>query len=147
LAIPTATCAEAELISIPAQDVERADRTRLVHERNDELGSHTRHDLDVSRIRRHIIDDQRLLAGDGGPDEALGERQPLRSFGFRVADGVRRLQLTALIVEQVDRKHFERDETGDQPWDLMEKLVEIEDGRDLAAQIEQRRDDFLFGRG
>ena len=55
-------------------------------------------------------------------------------------------QLAAPLVEQVDRKRFERNQPADQPRNLLQQIVEIEHGRDLAAQVEERGDELVLGR-
>ena len=105
------------------------------------------HELDVARIRCEIVDEQRLLAGDRGADETLTELQAQRFVVVRIADRVGHPQLAAPLVEQVDGERLERDQPADEDGNLREQLVEIEDRRDLAAQIEQRRDHLVLDGG
>ena len=68
----------AELIAVAAEEVERADRLRLVQQRHDDLRGHAGHELDVARIGREVVDEERLLARDRGADQPLTELQPER---------------------------------------------------------------------
>ena len=57
-------------------------------------------------------------------------------------------QLAAPLVEQVHGERVELDEPADQPGNLPQQLVEIEDRRDLPSEVEERGDELLFaGRG
>ena len=134
-----------EVIALAAEEVERADRLRLVHQRHDDLRGHARHELDVARIGREIVDEERLLAGDRGANQALSELQPKRFVAVGIADGIGGLQLAAPLVEQIDGERFERDETADEQRNLREQIVEVENGCDLAAQIEERVDELVLG--
>ena len=60
-----------ELIAVAAEDVERANRPRLVHQRHDDLRVHAGHELDVARIGCQVVDEQRLLGRDRDADESL----------------------------------------------------------------------------
>ena len=138
----------AEVIAIAAEDVQRADRLRLVQQRHDDLRCHAGHELDVARIGREVVDEQRLLAGDtAAPTRPCPSFSRSGSSRVGIADGVGGLQLAAAFVEQVDGKRFERDQAADEARNLGEELVEIEDRGDLAAQIEQRRDDIVLDGG
>ena len=64
---------------------------------------------------------------------------------LRIADGVGDAQLAAPLVEQIDREHRERRQPRDELRDLLEQLVEVEDGRDFAAQLEERRQQLGVG--
>ncbi len=139
-----------ELVAVAAEDVQRADRPRLVQQRHDDLGVHARHELDVARIGRQVVDEQRLLAGDRRADEAVPRASAAGSVGVgarRVADRVRRTQLAAPLVEQVHGERLERDQPADQSRDLLQQLVEIEDAGDLAAEVEQRGDELASPAG
>ena len=57
------------------------------------------------------------------------------------------MQLAAALVEQVDREGVERDQPADEAGILREQIVEIEDRGDLAAKVEQRRDDLVLDGG
>ena len=103
-------------------------------------------DLDVARIGVDVVDQQRRLSGDGGADQALAELQPHRFVAVRIADRVGDRQFAAALVEQIDRERVELDEPGDELGNLREQFVEIEHGRDLAAQVEQRREHLLLAR-
>ncbi len=116
----------------------------MYEQRHHDLGRHARHELDESRIGREIVDEQRLLAHDRRADEALAQLQADLIRVRRVADRVRHFQLTAALVEQVHRKRVERNQSADQARNLRQQIVEIEDGRDLAAQVEQGRDDVVL---
>ena len=94
-----------------------------------------------------IVGDERLLAHDRGADEPLAELQAERLDTVRIPDRVRHLQLAAALVEEVDGERLERNQPGDEDGDLREEGVEIEDGRDLPAQIEQRLDNLVLDGG
>ena len=53
-------------------------------------------------------------------------------------------QLAPALVEQVDGERVEGDEAPDQLRDLLQQLVEVENGGDLAAKIEEGRDELMF---
>ena len=101
-------------IALAAQDVERADRLRLVHQRHGHRGRHAGHDFDVVRVGRDVADDQRLLRrrrrGRRGPCDSA----QLEAGGIRIADGVADAELAALLVEQVDGERVELDEPADE---------------------------------
>jgi hypothetical protein len=59
----------------------------------------------------------------------------------RVADGVGDRQLFSSRIEQVDGEGLELRDARDQQRDLVEQLVEIEDGRDLSSELEQGDDE------
>ena len=136
-----------ELPAIAAEDVQRADRPRLVPERHHHLGSHAGHELDVARIGRDVVHEQRCFAGDRGADQTDPRTQPDRLFRFRVPDGVRQPQLPPPFVEQVHRERLERDQPADQLRDLTQQLVEIENRRNLAAEVEEGGDELALARG
>ena len=50
-------------------------------------------------------------------------------------------ELAALLVEQVDGERVELDQPADQLGNALQQLVEIDDGRDLPAQVEQGQQD------
>ncbi len=137
----------AEVVRVPAEEVERADRLRLVQQRHDDLRRHARHELHVARIGREVVDHERLVARDRGADEPVTELEAKRLVARRIPDGVRGLQLAAPLVEEVDRERLERDQPADEDRDLREEIVEIEDRGDLAAQVEQRPDDLVLDGG
>ena len=68
----------------------------------------------------------------------------LEAGGVRIADGVADAQLAALLVEQVDGERVELDEAADELRNALQQLVEVDDRRDLAAQIEQGEQDVAF---
>ena len=82
LTIATATCAATcrssgnvvrrEVILVAAEEIEGANRLRLVDERHDDLGRHAGDELDVARIGLEIVDDEGLLAGNGGARRGPG---------------------------------------------------------------------------
>ncbi len=63
----------------------------------------------------------------------------------RVSDRVRDAQISAPFVEQIHREHAEAGEPRDELRDLFEELVDIEDGGDLAAKLEERRQQLGVG--
>ena len=69
---------------------------------------------------------------------------------LRVADRVGDAQVAAPLVEQVDRERVERRQPRDELRDLLEQLVEVEDGRDFPTELEERQQQggrFLGRRG
>ena len=122
-----------------AQKVEGADDAALATQRHDELGVRPRHRLHVSRIDMYIVDEDRLSLGNRGADEALPHLDAERPDDFvRIADRIRDRQLLAARIEQVHRKRLELGDSRDELRDLVEQLVEVEHGRDLATQLEER---------
>ena len=93
----------------------------------------------------HVVHEDRLLFGDGRADDALAdfETEARHEVG-RIALGVRDAQFLPALVEHVDGKHRERRQPRDQPWNAAQQLVDVEHGRDLAAELEQCRDDLLI---
>ena len=90
------------------------------------------------RIHLHVVDEERPAFGDGGADDALADAQAevlLDVLG--VADGVGDVQVLVFLVQQPDRERLERREPRDELRHLLEQLVQIQDRRDLAAQLEQ----------
>ena len=73
----------AEVIRVAAEQVERANRLRLVEQRHDDFRRHPGDELDVSRIRREIVDAERLPVRDGGADQSLPELQAKRRHAVR----------------------------------------------------------------
>src|SRR6185503_17599785 len=121
------------------EQVERADDTSLPAQRHDDLGPRSGNRLDVARIRVHVVDEDRLPLGDGGANQPVPhlEAQPPDDV-VRVADGVGDRQLLAARIEQVDGKGLELGDAGDELRDLVEQLVEVEDGGNLSPQLEER---------
>ncbi len=123
-----------------AQDVQGANRLVLVDERHGHRGRHPRHDLEVVRLGSDVADDQRLLRRDHPADQSLRDLE-LEARHVRVADGVRDAQLCALLVEEVHGERVELDQAADQVRNPLQQFPEVEDGRHLPAQIEQRQQD------
>jgi hypothetical protein len=61
----------------------------------------------------------------------------LRPTSGRIPDRVGDLQVCPTLVEQVHGERVEAREPRDELGNLLEQLVEVEDGSDLAAQLEQ----------
>ncbi len=135
-----------ELVGVLAENVQRANRPGLVQQGDDDFGVHARHDLDVSRIGAQVVDEQRLLAGDCGADEPGAELQAERLVNLRVADRVGGAQFPSALVEEVDGKRLEGDEPADEPRNLLQQLVQVENARHLAPEVEQRREKIVLGR-
>ena len=94
-----------------------------------------------------MVDDERLVARDGGANEPVAERKARRIVARRIANRVGGSQFAATLVEKVDRQRLERDQPADEDWNLREELVEVQDRRDLTAQIEEGLDDLMLGGG
>ena len=133
-----------ELIPAVAENVERADGPLLVDQRHHELRRHPRDEVDVSRIVLDVVDEQRHLAEDRGADESLARLQPNRDVALRVADRVRDAHVGAALVEQVDGEGVELDEPCDERRNLREKVVHVEHGGHLAAEVDERREHLLL---
>ena len=104
-----------------AQQVERADHASFAAQRHHELRLRSRHGLDVARIGVHVVDEQRLAAGDGRADEALTDLEAQRSDDLlRIPDCVCDRQLVALRIEQVDGECVELREARDELRDLLQ---------------------------
>ena len=96
-----------------------------------------------SAVRLHVVDEQRPPSATAVPTMPWPTLRRKRCLHFvRVADGVGDAQLLQLLVEQIDGERLERRQPRDELRDLLEQLVEVEDGRDLAAQLEQRDEQF-----
>ena len=116
-----------------------------MQQRHDDLGVHPGHDLDIARIGLHVVDEHRLLGRHGGAHQPAAGLQAHRVLGLGIADRVCRPQLPAALVEQVDRKRLERNQASDQAGNLLKEIVEVQHRRDLATQVEERREKLLFG--
>ena len=136
--------AHRELIAVLAEDVQGADGPGLVQERNDELRLHARRELDVPGVGRDVVHEERLLRLHGGPDQAHARAQPHGALRLGIANRVGQAQISTALVPKVDGKCFERNEPADQPRNLSKELIEVENGRHLAAEIEQRDDKLVF---
>jgi len=79
--------------------------------------------------------------------EAVADLEPqaMRDVG-RVPDGVRDRQVVALRIEQIDRERLKLGEAGDELRDLVQQFIEVEHGRDFAAERKERRQ-LLVGAG
>ena len=131
-----------ELPGRVAEEVERADHAPLAAQRHDELRGRAGHRLHVPRIRADVVDENRLAFGDGGADQPVAHLHPeLPDDIVRVADGVGDRQLLASRIEQVHGERLELRDARDEQRDLLEQLVEIEDGRDLPSELEQGDDE------
>ena len=132
-----------ELVAMAAQDVERAERPRLVQQRHDHRRVHVRHEADIARIGVRSLTSTGCSVATAAPTRPCPS-QPERRVALRITDHVGRAQLPAPLVEQVDGERVERDQPADKPRDLLEEVVEIENAGDLAAQVEKRRDEFAL---
>jgi hypothetical protein len=94
----------------------------LVRERHDDFRRHAGNEVDVARVGRDVVHEQRHLAVDRGADEPAPALQRASARRCRVAHGVRRQQLAAPLVEQVHGEGVELDEARDQLRDLREQL-------------------------
>ena len=79
------------------------------------------------------------------PTYALADLQPevpddVVRVAFRIGD----VQLLVLVVEEVDREDREGRQPGDQPRDAPQQLVQVENGRDFAPELEQGGDELLM---
>ena len=122
-----------------AQQVDRADDASLPPHRDDQLGARPGHRFDVSRIGAHVVHEDVPGFGDGGADEAVTELYAQVPNGVvGIADGVRDRQLLALGIEQIHGEGIELRDPRDQDGQLGQQLVEIEDRRHFAAELEER---------
>jgi hypothetical protein len=108
-----------------------------VDQRHGNRGLHAGHHFDVTRVGTDIADHDGLLRGDDPAHDAARNGQ-LEAGRVGIPDRVGNLQLVVLFVEQVHGEGVELDEPADQIRDALQQFVEIDDGRDLAAQVEQR---------
>jgi hypothetical protein len=123
-----------------AQQVERADHLALVAQRHGQLRLGAGDDRQVARILVDVVEQDRPLFGDRGPDRALADlqREVLDDL-LRVADRVGDAQLLALLVEQIHGEHREIGEPGNQVGDFLEQIAEIQHRADLAGQFRKDR--------
>jgi len=133
-----------ELADVRAQQVQRPDHLPLAAQRDHQLGPGAGHDLGVPGIGADVVHEDRALVAHRGADDSLAdlEAEPLERLG-RVADGVRDGEVAALLVDEVDRERLVVGQPADELWDALEQLVEVEDGGDLPAEVEQRREELL----
>ena len=76
--------------------------------------------------------------GDGRADQTLADLDAQRPpHLLRIADGVRQPEVFTFFVEQINGEGLERRQARDELRDLLEQLVQVEDGRDLAAKLEE----------
>jgi len=87
-----------------------------------------------------------LLGFDRRTHEAHARPQSNRSIGGRISNRIAHPQLASAFVEQVNGERFKGNQPADESRDLPQEVVEVEDAGDLAAEIEQRRDEFLARR-
>ena len=127
-----------------AVQIQRADDALLAPERHDQLRPHARRCCPTyAVVRLHVVDEQRPALGDGGADDALADAQPEGLLHvLRVADGVGDAQIVRFSSSSQTAERLERRQARDELRDLLEQLVEVEDRGDLAAQLEQRDEQF-----
>ena len=90
-----------------------------------------------------VVDQEGPAFRDGGANDPLPQSQPEMTLHvLGIADCIGDSQLVALLVEQPHGKGLERRQSRNQLRDLLEKLVEIEDRRDFASQLEQGDEKF-----
>ncbi len=134
----------AEGADFVAQQVERAEHAFLVPKGHDELCVHAGHEAQISRILMNIVDEDCLFLGHRRPDDAFADLEAeVLHHVERITLGVRDFQHLSLVVEHVDGEHRERRQPGDEAGNAAKQLIEIEDGRYFAAELEQRGDEFL----
>jgi hypothetical protein len=79
------------------------------------------------------------------PDDPVGDPGTIVR-GIRITDAIAHPHLAALFVQQVDGERVEGNQARDQVWNLLEQFVQIDHGRHLASQVEQRQQDVAFVR-
>ncbi len=128
-----------ELTGGVAQQVERADDAALPPQRHDQLRLRPGYGLQVSRVGVDVVHQYRFAFSHGGAHQALADLDAQRARDvIGIADGVRDRQPFAPRIEEVDRKRLEFRDPRDEERDLVEQLVEIEHGCDLATELEER---------
>ena len=94
-----------------------------------------------------VVDEDRPPLLDRRADDALADLEAKRLGDvLRITDGVRDVQLLPRLVEQIHRERAEPREPRDELRDLFEEIREVEHRRDLAPELEQRRQQFGVGR-
>ena len=111
-----------------------------MEQRHDDLGVHAGYELHVARVGSDVVDEQRLLVEHCRPQQPLAETHAHGRPVYGIPDRIRGSQLGTLLVEEINRKRLEVDEAADQLRNLLEQVVEVENRRDLAAKVEERRD-------
>ena len=121
-----------------AQEVERADDAVLVAERHGQLPLDAGHEAPDTARRRATS-----LTSIGRCSATAVPTMPSPTFSRNVPDDflritfrVRDVQRLLLVVEEVDGEHGEVREARDQPRNAPQQLVEIENGRDFAPELE-----------
>jgi hypothetical protein len=136
-----------ELARHAAQEVQRPQDPAFAPQRDDELRLRAGNSLPVARVRGDIIDEQRPAFGHGGANQRLADLQAQRASRLLgIPDRVRNAQLAPAFVQQVDGECLEIDEPLDQPRHFPQQLIQIENGGDLAAEVEEDLEDLLVGR-
>ena len=118
--------------------VEHTDHCALVDQRNHQLRPRLRIELDVARIAGHIGHQHRLAIARRIAHQAIADRDVVLDLHALVeAHREAMLQLFAARIQQQNRKHLEVNQLRDTVGDAIEQFVEIEDGRQLAADLIQ----------
>jgi len=121
------------------QQIQRADDASLAPHRHRQLRQHVAQRTLVARLLANVVHQNGASLLHGRPHHALAHLETHRiRCALRVADRVRNPQFLTAFVEQIDGKRAELGQTCDELRDLDQQLFEIEDRRDLAAQLEER---------
>jgi hypothetical protein len=128
-------------IPLAAEHVQDANRFRLVDQRHRERGVHARHDADVAGIGGDVTDDERLLRRHDASEHPVRQAELSARRVLRISNRVAELEHLTLFADEIDRKGVERNQPSDQFRDARQQLVELDDRRDLPAEIEQRQQD------
>ena len=128
----------AERLSSIRQQVECADDLAHVLQRDRQTGLNVLDDAHVTGVGGHIPDPDWALLGHGSADDALADAQSKSPHHLlRIADRVGNPQVALSLVHQIDGEDRKRRHPRDQLWDLLEQLVQVKDGCDFAAKIEE----------
>ena len=121
-----------------AQQIERSDHALLPPQRHHQLRTDAGYDAHIALVLQHVVHQDRLADGDGCADQTLAHFDPQRPpHLLRVADGVRQPQVFALLIEQINGEGLEGRQARDELRDLLEQLLQVEDGRDFPTELEQ----------
>ncbi len=110
-----------------------------------ELRVHAFDQPHVPRVLVHAVDENRLLLGYSSADDALADFETEVQHEIeRITLGIGDPELLTGVVEHVHGEHRERRESGNQTRDAPQQLVDVEHGRNFAAELEQGRNELVI---
>ncbi len=119
--------------------VEHADDFALVDERHAELGARLGIQADVARVFGYVRHQDRFAVGRGVAHEAAIERDVvLELHALLEAQREAVLQFLLRLIEQQDAEHLVVNDLRKAVGDAFEQLVEVQDGGEFFADVEEQ---------